>query len=398
MNKSLYLSSAQFKAEINRCLNCRNQPCMQACPVHCNPHDFIAKAKAGDFTGAVEVITRSNPMGETCGLICPDKFCMKACTRANLDFPINIPKVQALIMEKYRNTAVLPSSPKSNGYKIAVIGAGPAGIAAAAKLIEHSFKVVIFEADDKVGGALNLIPDMRLPSEVIEKDWEFIKNSPLTEVFLNSRIKTPQKLLDDGYDALIIASGEPNTVDLGVAGEDLAISYVDYLKAPQKYNISGGNAAIIGGGAVAVDCALTARTMGAKNVEMFVRRRISDMRITGEERQNLLDDMIDITTMTGIKGVTKGDNGKLNLLTCKNYFDDGRLREIAGTQIMRPDFDIVIKAIGSSSPHFEDSDRIVYAGDCKTGGSTLVEALASGIEAAQKISALLLKEEKVAAL
>ena len=82
----LYLNKAQLNAELNRCLNCKNQPCMTACPVNCNPHEFIRHALEGNFDQAVEAITRTNPMGQTCGLICPDKFCMAACTRQRIDF------------------------------------------------------------------------------------------------------------------------------------------------------------------------------------------------------------------------------------------------------------------------------------------------------------------------
>ena len=90
---ALYLKPLQLRAEIDRCLNCKAQPCMTACPVNCNPHEFIQFAKNGDWTHAVMAITRNNPLGQTCGLICPDKFCMHACTRNAIDFPINIPKV-----------------------------------------------------------------------------------------------------------------------------------------------------------------------------------------------------------------------------------------------------------------------------------------------------------------
>lgn len=117
-DKKLYLTRAQLISELGRCLGCKSKPCMNACPVNCNPQEFIAKAKANDFAGAVETITRNNPMGQTCGLICPDKFCMQACTRAGIDFPINIPRVQATILEKYR-TAESAAHPKlpANGKK-----------------------------------------------------------------------------------------------------------------------------------------------------------------------------------------------------------------------------------------------------------------------------------------
>lgn len=383
MTKPLYLNRSQFEAEISRCLNCKNHPCMDACPVGCNPQEFISLAKAGNFEGAVHSITSVNPMGQTCGLICPDKFCMKACTRSRIDFPINIPKVQASIMHDHHNQPQALSQQPSNGHRIAIIGAGPAGIAACAQLLKNGFSITLFESTDRVGGALNLIPANRLPSEVINKEWEFIRQNPALEVRFNTPVTDINALLQQGFENIIIASGEPNAINLGVEGEDFAVSYIDYLRTPQKY-ISSGNVAVIGGGAVAVDCALTAKENGASYIEMFVRRRVSDMRVTGEERQNLLDNGIDLTTMTKIKKITKQDNF-LTLYTCKNRFVNVKLEEIPGTTIARPGFDLVIKAIGSSSPHFDDTEKIIYAGDCKTGGSTLVEALASGKSAAQTI-------------
>ena len=91
--KSLYLTKIQLREELKRCLNCKTQPCMTACPVSCNPREFIQYSKAEEWDEAVAAITRVNPMGQTCGLICPDKFCMKACTRSGIDFPVNIPKI-----------------------------------------------------------------------------------------------------------------------------------------------------------------------------------------------------------------------------------------------------------------------------------------------------------------
>lgn len=386
MNNNLYLSQAQLNAEVNRCLNCKNHPCMTACPIHCNPQEFIQFAKSGNYEGAVESISEANPMGQTCGLICPDKFCMKACTRSHLDFPINIPKVQASIMEKHHHASSITNACASNGHKVAIIGAGPAGISACSTLLKSGFDVVMYEATDKVGGALNLIPENRLPAEVINKEWNFIRQNPRLQVNFNTAINDAQSLLDSGFEYIIIASGEPNIINLGIDGEDLAVSYVDYLRNPEKY-ITDGDVAIIGGGAVATDCALTARYNGAQNVEMFIRRRISDMRITHEERKSLLENGIDLTSMTKIKKIS-ADQNKLTLYTCKTHFVNGKLEEIADTTIKRPDFSLIVKAIGSSAPHFEDTDRIIYAGDCKTGGSTIVEALASGKSAAEKILSL----------
>ncbi len=381
INKNLYLTRAQLISELGRCLGCKTKPCMNACPVNCNPQEFIAKAKDNDFAGAVETITRNNPMGQTCGLICPDKFCMQACTRSNIDFPINIPRVQATILERYR-TAEAAAHPKlpANGKKVAVIGAGPAGIAATAELSKLGYQITLFEGFEKIGGALNLIPDNRLPFEVIAKDWNFVDDPEMIELRLNTQIDTPASLLNEGYDGVIVATGEPNSIDLGIEGEEYAVSYLDYLRRPEQYATTG-SVAVIGGGAVATDCALTAFDFGAENVEMFVRRRVSDMRITNEERKSLLDAGVDLTTMTRVKKIGS-DGNYITLYTGKNRFNQGKLEEIPDTTIARPGFSLVIKAIGSTAPRQPDEDRVIYAGDCKHGGSTIVEALASGKEAA----------------
>lgn len=390
IKRSLYLTRPQLLSELGRCLSCPQKPCMSACPVNCNPQEFIRHARNNEWPQAIDSITRNNPMGQTCGLICPDKFCIQACTRAHLDFPINIPRVQATILKQYRpKTPPQSPYPAANGQKIAVIGAGPAGIAATAQLNKWGYKVTLFEAMEQIGGALNLIPDSRLPHSVIEQDWDYLYDSNFIELKLNTTIDKPEALLVSGYSGVIIASGEPNCVNLGVSGEEFIIPYPQYLHHPEQYAVSG-NVAVIGGGAVATDCAITAKAGGAASVEMFVRRRLADMRVTGEERQSLIENGIDITTMTGISAVEKsGEN--YTLTTYRNRFNNNKLEMMPQTEIKRPDFALVIKAIGSFAPHREDSDYIIYAGDCKHGGSTIVEALASGKDAArllhQKLSA-----------
>ena len=103
--KNIYLNAAQFKAETEKCLQCVAKPCEKACPAGVSPHDFILSAREGNFQKAAETILAQNPLAETCGLVCPDKFCQKACLRAHLDCAVNIPAIQAFIMQKYRQTA-----------------------------------------------------------------------------------------------------------------------------------------------------------------------------------------------------------------------------------------------------------------------------------------------------
>ena len=378
----LYLNKAQLNAELNRCLNCKNQPCMTACPVNCNPHEFIRHALEGNFDQAVEAITRTNPMGQTCGLICPDKFCMAACTRRRIDFAVNIPKVQATILENYRKQTEVRLPPE-NGKRIAVVGAGPAGMAAAAELIKLGYLITVYEAAAQIGGALNLIPDSRLPHDVIEKDWSFIFNPERVTLRLNTRIDNVEKLLEKGFSGVIAAEGEPHCAVLNIPGEEHILPYTEYLAAPEKYRTEKP-VAVIGGGAVAVDCAVTAKDNGSAQVKMFVRRQLSDMRITRGELDELLRSRIDITPMTSPVEVRK-DNRGLSLRTAHNCFINDKLSPLPDSQTTYTGFACIIKAVGSFADKNVDSEQIFYAGDCKHGGSTIVEAIASGRSAAHML-------------
>ncbi len=380
---ALYLKPLQLRAEINRCLNCKAQPCMTACPVNCNPHEFIQFAKNGDWTHAVMAITRNNPLGQTCGLICPDKFCMHACTRNAIDFPINIPKVQATILQKYHEQAEAHPMAQPLDRRIAIVGAGPAGIAAAARLARAGIGVVIFEARDQIGGALNMIPQERLPHDVIERDWSFIQHDGHIDLRLNAPIDDITQLCKD-YDGVIVATGEPHCMALGIDGEALSVSYMDYLHDPQKYATTGA-VAVIGGGNVATDCAVTAARSGAESVEMFIRRRVCDMRISKSEHLELLAMGI---TPNGMMSPEKIElNGDLKTLYVhKNICRNGKWMPLPNSTVALPYFSLIIRAIGSRADAKPDlpPENLVYAGDCKTGGSTIVEAIASGRAAALK--------------
>ena len=269
----LYLRKAQFAAELEKCLQCPTKPCEKACPVGCSPHDFIAAAKSGDIGAAAALIAEHNPLGETCGLICPDKFCRRACLRQHVDAAIKIPAVQAEIMRQAREKDLLKTAEATaaNGKKAAIIGSGPAGLGAAAELLKHGFAVTVFEQNNRVGGALNLIPEQRLPREITAYEWQRLANDSRLEIKLNTEVTDYEDLLRQGYVAVVVAAGEQKCRTLGVTGENAAIAYTEYLKNPAKY-ATGGNVAVIGGGAAAVDCAITAVKQGAVHTEMFVRR------------------------------------------------------------------------------------------------------------------------------
>lgn len=382
-----YLNKVQLNAELEKCLQCPTKPCMNACPVHCSPHDFIAAAKEQNWEKAAEVIYSRNPLGETCGLICPDKFCIKACIRKNIDAAIRIPAIQATVLKNAREhtmpTNIFPFAP--NNRKIAVIGLGPAGIGAVSELLKHGFQVTAWEKETTVGGALNLIPTMRLPREILQLEWQKLLKNPLLEAKFNTPCQNYAELLSQGFDAVIVTVGEQKSRRLGIIGEELAVDYTTYLKCPTKYQ-TADHVVVIGGGAAAVDCAITVAQSGAKHVEMFVRRRICDMRITNQELLSLLENRIDITTMTRVERLEK-DTADLTAYTIKTVFaDDGRLTDVPDTQIRRTGLSLVILALGSTrAEEVKDDADIFYAGDFANGSSTAVEAIASGQEAAHKI-------------
>jgi dihydropyrimidine dehydrogenase (NAD+) subunit PreT len=418
VSNNLYYTDAQLQAELDRCLYCAEKPCLDGCPASCSPADFIMAAKQGqkqDIARSASEILQANPMGESCGAICPDAFCMKACSRAGFDNPINIPKLQATIVHNARMSGafVTPEKPAKNGKKVAVIGAGPAGIAAVAVLARKGYEVTIFDDRAKAGGAASLIPEERLPEAVIQRDFDYAMSLGHTQAKFNTEVKDPAKLLGEGFDAVLVSVGEPESTTLGVDGDkDNSIAFTEYLKDASKYATNGA-VAIIGGGAVAVDCASEAKKHGARQVEMFVRRTVGEMRLTGHERQILLDNLVDITTRTRVMEV-KAEDGKKTLVTCKttppeNHVAGQSLLDIEGTKVDRKGFDHVIMAIGGKQSYLggwklvrdPKNEAVFYGGDCVHGGSTAVEAVASGKNAAAEIDAYLSGakvDEKIKAL
>src|ERR1022692_1527545 len=161
-----FLTDAQLRSELDRCVSCEEKPCMEACPADCSPADFIMAARVGeksDYRRSAALIMGSNPLGGVCGVVCPDYFCMEACSRRTFDHPINIPAVQATIVKKAKEAGMAEfKTAARNGRSVAVIGAGPAGLGAAGVLAQLGYQVTIYEKRTAPGGMMNLIPEFRL--------------------------------------------------------------------------------------------------------------------------------------------------------------------------------------------------------------------------------------------
>ncbi|MFC2062282.1 FAD-dependent oxidoreductase, partial [Elusimicrobiota bacterium] len=312
--QGLLLSDAQLSAELNRCEYCEEKPCREACPVDCSPADFIMAARKmapQDILRSAAKIMASNPLGGICGSVCPDKHCMAECSRKLFDKPINIPDVQAEIVYRAKELGGIPdfNKPEANGKKIAVIGAGPAGLGAAAVLAQKGYKIDIFEARGEEGGMCNLIPQHRLNRDVLKTDIEFLKSLGDITVNTGSPVEDPKELLEKDYKSVIVTAGLWKPITMGIPGEELAVNAVDYLTDPLKYDFKG-KIAVIGGGASALDCAVIAKKNGAENVEMFSLESFAEMPLTERERNELLEYGIEISGRSRVTAI-KGDNGSI---------------------------------------------------------------------------------------
>lgn len=400
------LSDAQLKAEIARCEYCEERPCKAACPADCSPCDFIMAASVGqpsDFRRSAAMVMTANPFGAVCGLICPETHCMSACSRRKFDRPVEIPSVQATIIARARELGVMPEleRPIQNGHKVAIIGAGPAGLSAAGTLARLGYEVVIFEREGVAGGACRLIPEHRLPREVLDADIAWILSLGAIELRCGETVGDPLVKLDDGFSGVVVAPGLPEPVRLSIPGEEAVIQWTSYLKNPSAYDVNGKRVIVLGAGATAVDCAVTAKRQGASHVELVARRAWPEFRLTAAEREELLENGIGFTGQTRVTSIETSHGRIIGIKTVRTMpvsrseaFASPDAHDIPQTECFRPDCDLVIEALGARNflPQLEHP-RVVYAGDITTGASTVVTAVASGKNAATKLHALLQKEQ-----
>lgn len=401
--QGLYLTDAQLKAELAKCEFCEEKPCREACPAHCSAADFIMAARVflpADLRRAAGHIMKNNPLGGVCGLVCPDRFCMAACVHKRLDGAVNIPAVQAAIVKKARELGGIPAftAPKANGRRIAMVGSGPAGVGATAVLAQLGYAVDVLEKDRGFGGACNWIPGHRLDPEMLRQDLEFAATLGDISFRTGPAVGDPRALLRKGYDAVVVAAGLQEPLRLGLRNEELAVAGLDYLRQPEKYRFAG-RVAVVGGGATAADCAVTARRLGAAAVEMIALEKIGEMPLTPREMAELLEHGIEISGRTRVAAVYRRGGKIAGLATMRvglpagAAFNPRAMVAVPGSGQKRTDVDALIVAIGARTAVKRVRDaRVFYAGDCANGPTTVVEAVAAGKNAALALDALLRRE------
>jgi len=400
----LFLSDAQLAAEVARCEYCSEKPCKAACPADCSPADFIMAIRVGepqDFARAAGMVMAANPLGGVCGAVCPDTHCMAACARATFDRPVEIPAVQAAIVARARALGVMPEfAPLGpSGQQVAVVGGGPAGAGAAAVLAQAGCAVTVFERAD-AGGMAGLIPPFRMDHSVLAADLAFV--ATLGAVAFERRpVAEPAGLLEEGYDAVVVAAGLSEPLRLAVPGEDAAVAWTWFLARRRAPDVAGKSVAIVGGGAVAADCAETAAAAGAAHVEMFALESLAEMPLTSAERAGLLRAGVHVAGRTRVAEILVAGGAAAGVVTRRvelprgERFHPGRVRDVEGSEQRRLGFDAVVVAIGARAGLRPSARPGVFpAGDLVHGPTTVVEAVAAGKNAAQQVLAFLGVEGK----
>ena len=426
--------------EAKRCLNCKNRPCVAGCPVNINIPEFINEIKQGNFEEAYQIINQSSSLPAVCGRVCPQESqCEAKCTVGIKFEPVGIGRLERFVADYHNaNSTEKAVAPKSNGHKVAIVGAGPSGLTCAGDLAKKGYKVTIYEALHTAGGVLVYgIPEFRLPKSIVAKEVETLKQLGVdieTNVVIGKTL-TIDELFENGYEAVFVGSGAGLPRFMNIPGESLKGVYSAnefltrsnlmkaYKEDPVTPIMKGGKVAVVGGGNVAMDAARTALRLGAEKVYVVYRRSMEELPARKEEVEHAEEEGIDFRLLNNpieILGYNNPDdprdskNGFVTGIKCIKMElgepdESGRRRpvEVAGSEFVL-DVDTVIMSIGTSpNPLIKDttagldvnshggiivnedgltSRENVYAGgDAVTGAATVISAMGAGKVAAKAI-------------
>ncbi len=432
--------------EANRCLNCKNQPCVSGCPVNIHIPEFIQKIKEKDYEGAYKIINETSSLPAVCGRVCPQETqCESKCTLGIKFQPVGIGRLERFVADWHNeNSKEAPEAPKSNGHRVAIVGSGPSGLTCAGDLAKKGYKVSIFEALHTAGGVLVYgIPEFRLPKAIVAKEVDTLKALGVdveTNVVIGKTL-TIDELFEQGYEAVFVGSGAGLPNFMGIPGESLKGVYSanefltrsNLMKAyrddPVTPIMKGGKVAVVGGGNVAMDAARTALRLGAEHVYIVYRRSLEELPARKEEVEHAMEEGIDFKLLNNpveILGYNNPENprdpqnGFVTGMKCIKMElgepdEKGRRRPIPveGSEFVL-DVDTVVISIGTSpNPLIKDTtkglevnkhggiivnedgltsrDAVYAGGDAVTGAATVISAMGAGKLAAKSIDEFLSK-------
>ena len=426
--------------EALRCLDCKNKPCVQGCPVQIDIPRFIAKLKEDDPEAAYQVIAEDSSLPAVCGRVCPQETqCEKYCVRGIKGEPVAIGRLERFAADWHiENVKEAPEKPASNGRKVAVIGSGPAGLTCAGDLAKKGYEVTVFEALHLAGGVLVYgIPEFRLPKAIVRKEIDGLKALGVkieTNVIIGKTVSVDELMTPEfGFEAIFIASGAGLPSFMKIPGENLKgvysanefltrinlmKAYKDDASTPIKQSRA---VAVVGGGNVAMDAARCAKRLGAEKVYIVYRRSEEELPARREEVEHAKEEGIEFKLLNNPVEILGDDKRFVSGIKCIRMElgepdASGRRRPIPveGSEFVL-DVDTVIIAIGTSpNPLIKDTtkgletnkwgcivadeatgktskDMVWAGGDAVTGAATVILAMGAGKDAAAAIDEALSK-------
>ncbi|MDO4586625.1 MAG: NADPH-dependent glutamate synthase [Planctomycetia bacterium] len=427
-------SAEMAQQEASRCLNCKNPQCREGCPVNVPIPDFLHLIAEGKFAEAARKIKEKNAFPAICGRVCPqENQCEGRCILGKKSEPVAIGRCErfAADYERENDLVSIPKLPPKNGKKVAVVGAGPAGLTVAGDLILLGYEVVIFEAFHKPGGVLMYgIPEFRLPKSIVEKEVHYLEQLGV-QIELNTvvgkTISVDELLNEEGFDALYIGVGAGLPNFLGIPGEDLGGVYSanEYLTRSNLMKaylfpdydtpiVKGQNVCVVGGGNVAMDAARSALRLGAETVKIVYRRSKEELPARGEEVHHAYEEGVEFLFLTNPVELMGDEKGRVQKMTVQKMElgepdASGRRRPIP---IPNSEFlietDLVILAAGAKANPIltkktdglelnkrgyiivtetgrTNLERVWAGGDIVTGAATVILAMGAGRKSAQDI-------------
>ncbi len=416
--------------EAQRCLNCKNKPCVSACPVNVQIPDFISEIKQGNFKEALAVIKKTNTLPAICGRVCPQESqCESKCVRGIKGEPVGIGRLERFAADINSKQNTIEAPPTNNGHKVAVVGAGPSGLACAGDLVELGYDVTIYEALHKAGGVLVYgIPEFRLPKDIVSEEVKALTDKGV-KIKTNSIIGktfTVSELMESGFDAVYISSGAGSPNFMGIEGENLngvysanefltRINLMNAYKKEYDTPVAKPNkVAVIGGGNVAMDAARCAIRLGANDVYVIYRRSEEEMPARLEEIHHAKEEGIQFKFLSNPVKIHGDENFKVKSIECvkmtlSDVDSSGRRRPVALENSNHfVDVDTVVMAIGNSPNRLVSAseekiktdnrgrivvdenmkttmDGVFAGGDAVTGAATVILAMGAGKKAAASI-------------